>query len=94
MGMISMKPQNEKPINLSKKIASGNIKTAQETAERLTRPSNLTSIGSVVGITIGSVLILGGLTGYVFGKAGLGAGSLTTGIVAVITNTINLKKRT
>lgn len=50
-------------------------------------------IGSALGITIGSELLLGGLAGVAFGKAAIGTSCLTAGTLAVITSFRNIKKR-
>lgn len=88
-----MKTHNEKLLGRSKELTDGIVKKSWETAKKLTRPSKATHAGATVGLTIGSGLLLGGLFGVVFGHSALGAGSVTAGLVTVVTNAINLNKK-
>lgn len=88
-----MKTHNEKLLEWSKELSGGNVKKSWKTAKKLTCSSKATRIGTTIGLTIGSGLLLGGLAEIAFGKFALGAGSVTAGIATVVTNAVNLSKK-
>lgn len=87
-----MKTHNERLVGLAKDLSAGNVKKSWEAAELLTRPSKATHFGSVIGLTIGTGLVCGGLIVSAMGKGLLGVGGLTAGVITVASNIRNLKK--
>ncbi|MBS5951587.1 MAG: hypothetical protein KIC47_14955 [Clostridium sp.] len=80
MKTINLKEHNKKYIEISKKAAEG-IYPSKKVAK----------IGSIAGLGIGGILVIGGIYGLTQGAI-FGTGTIIVGVVTGISNIINLKR--
>lgn len=80
MKTINLKEHNKKYIEISKKAAEG-IYPSKKVAK----------IGSIAGLGIGGILVIGGIYGLTQGAI-FGIGTIIAGVVTGISNIINLKR--
>ncbi|MDK2813075.1 MAG: hypothetical protein PWQ08_330 [Clostridiales bacterium] len=86
-----MKTYNQKFVKLAEELSAENVKKSQKTAQALTRPSNATCFGSMLGLTIGAGLVCGGLVGCAIGKGVFGMSSFVVGAITITSNIATLK---
>lgn len=80
MKTINLKEHNKKYIEISKKAAEG-----------IYPSKKIAKIGSIAGLGIGGVLVIGGIYGLTQGAI-FGIGTIIAGVVTGVSNIINLKR--
>ena len=80
MKTINLKEHNKKYIEISKKAAEGIYPTKK-----------VAKIGSIAGLGIGGIFMLGGIYGLTQSTI-FGTGTIIAGVVTGISNIINLKR--
>ncbi|TGY41382.1 hypothetical protein E5347_12940 [Clostridium sartagoforme] len=80
MKTINLKEHNKKYMEISKKAAEG-----------IYPSKKIAKIGSIAGLGIGGVLVIGGIYGLAQGAI-FGIGTIIAGVVTGISNIINLKR--
>ncbi len=89
-----MKNYNEKLIEATRKVSQETLHKSMDTVYKLTHPSKKVSrIGSTIGKRVGIGLILAGTAGALLGHM-WGVGTCIAGVTTVVSNAINMKKKT